>query len=71
MEDALAAAAAHLPITPELVPRRAAPSGTTVVDVEVSLHLVLQGAEQAEEQEERLYAQVVPLLDALTDSDSD
>jgi hypothetical protein len=54
-----------LPYPPE-VHERSLRSGQSCVDLEVPLDVLLEGADRADEQESRLQAQVVPLLDALT-----
>jgi len=60
----LEAAAAALPVTPEVSVGRAQ-NGRMYVDVLASLQLVLGDEVTAEAQEARLFAQVVPLVDAL------
>lgn len=61
----LGRAAAELPCRPEITKGRLQ-EDRSFVDVIVSLYTVLSGAEEAEEQERRLFAQVAPLLEALS-----
>jgi hypothetical protein len=53
-----------LPYPPDIL-ERLAKDAEPCVDLEVPLGVVLAGVDRADEQESRLYAQVVPLLDAL------
>jgi len=63
----LGRAAAELPCRPELTTGRLQ-DGRSFVDVIVSLYSLLLGAERPEEQERRLFAQVAPLLEALSNA---
>jgi hypothetical protein len=56
----------ELPFTPE-IGSGTLRNGLPYVDLLVSLHLLLSGTTTATEQEARLYAQVVPLLEALSE----
>jgi hypothetical protein len=60
----LEAACGRLPYTPEIV-SGTLPNGRPYVDLLVSLHSLLSDTQTADEQEARLHAQVVPLLEAL------
>ncbi len=61
----LGRAAAELPCRPDIT-RGRLQEDRSFVDVIVSLYTVLSGAEEPEEQERRLFAQVAPLLEALS-----
>jgi hypothetical protein len=54
-----------LPYPPE-IRERSLKTAESCVDLEVPLEVLLEGADRAGEQESRLRAQVVPLLDALS-----
>jgi hypothetical protein len=60
----LETAAEDLPVLPEIIISKL-PSALPIVDLMASLHLVLGTASTPEEQENQLFNQVAPLLDAL------
>jgi hypothetical protein len=63
--DFLAQVADYLPFPPDVVTGRLR-NGLPFVDVRVSLYTLLAGTSRSEEQEARLFAQIVPLINAVS-----
>jgi hypothetical protein len=63
--DILTRSGQALPYPPEIRERSLRPT-ESCLDLDVPLEVLLEGADRADEQESRLQAQVVPLLDALS-----
>ena len=68
VRDILGRVATALPFSPELASGHLR-NGLPFVDVLVSLYTLFAGASRPEEQENALFAQVVPLVDALSSAD--
>ncbi len=69
VQERLEKAARSVPVSGEIFAGKLR-NGLPFVDVLVSLHLVLATAKDADDQEERLFSQVTPLLDTLVADDT-